>query len=177
MGLVNSSVMVRAPRPLLGRGYKRCANRASWRLGPPLSVCDRAKPAGCARATTPARFVHGQCETGSAGPLIQGGVLRVGVVASLPRRPPRVQTFNRRWVLLAGQSLMLYKSAEDKNPQQVIDLLRFTAVAAVTSRDAPYLFELASPRRTLQFASGSSAELNEWVAALRSVLTSLATGK
>jgi len=86
------------------------------------------------------------------------------------------QSWKSRWFVLTENSFSYFKSADDPSPIRAIDLTGCTA-AFSSDKDSkdyqPNLFELISSQRTFYLVAESAEDMEDWIRALRKVMSAL----
>lgn len=85
--------------------------------------------------------------------------------------------WKQRWVVLANDSLSVYKQEEDeekqgKEPMHSFEII-FCQPKVVQSEKGKNIFEIHAPGRTIQFGASSSVVLLEWITCIQETQTAL----
>lgn len=83
-----------------------------------------------------------------------------------------VRQWKRRWVVLRGRSLTLYKNFEEYKPLRIIPLTNVLAAVDTDplSRTKRHCFQVVTRDKILRFCADSEAEVDRWLGGLVSLL-------
>ncbi|KAK6536512.1 hypothetical protein TWF281_000740 [Arthrobotrys megalospora] len=85
----------------------------------------------------------------------------------LHQRTRKTKTWKRRWYVLRGSAISVYKDDNEKKLHRQIQLCDLTACAPLKNDKRAHIFGLFSPTRNYHLQASSDAEMNEWVKLVR----------
>ncbi|KAK6363283.1 hypothetical protein TWF730_000723 [Orbilia blumenaviensis] len=85
----------------------------------------------------------------------------------LHQRTRKTKTWKRRWYVLRGSAISIYKDDNEKKLHRQIQLGDLTACAPLKSDKRPHIFGLFSPTRNYHLQASNDAEMEEWVKLVR----------
>ncbi|KAF3094012.1 hypothetical protein TWF594_010633 [Orbilia oligospora] len=85
----------------------------------------------------------------------------------LHQRTRKTKNWKRRWYVLRGSAISIYKDDNEKKLHRQIQLSDLTACAPLKNDKRPHIFGLFSPTRNFHLQASSDVEMNEWVKLVR----------
>ncbi|EPS37378.1 hypothetical protein H072_8940 [Dactylellina haptotyla CBS 200.50] len=85
----------------------------------------------------------------------------------LHQRTRKTKNWKRRWYVLRGSVIGVYKDDSEKKLHRQIQLSDLTAVASLKEAKRPHVFGLFSPARNYHLQASSDKEMDEWVKLVR----------
>ncbi|KAK6533526.1 hypothetical protein TWF694_002465 [Orbilia ellipsospora] len=87
----------------------------------------------------------------------------------LHQRTRKTKNWKRRWYVLRGSAISIYKDSNEKKLHRQIQLSDLTACAPLKDAKRPHVFGLFSPARNFHLQASSDKELDEWVRLVRDI--------
>ncbi|KAF3908526.1 hypothetical protein ABW21_db0206374 [Orbilia brochopaga] len=87
----------------------------------------------------------------------------------LLQRTRKTKNWKRRWYVLRGSAIGIYKDEQEKKLHRQIQLSELTACAPLKADRRPHVFGLFSPARNYHLQAASEKELDQWVKSVREV--------
>ncbi|KAF3910857.1 Myosin-X [Dactylellina cionopaga] len=87
----------------------------------------------------------------------------------LHQRTRKTKNWKRRWYVLRGSAIGVYKDDQEKKLHRQIQLSDLTAVAPLKGDKRPHIFGIFSPSRNYHLQATSDKELEAWVSLVREV--------
>ncbi|KAK6350075.1 hypothetical protein TWF696_006322 [Orbilia brochopaga] len=87
----------------------------------------------------------------------------------LLQRTRKTKNWKRRWYVLRGSAIGIYKDEQEKKLHRQIQLSELTACAPLKADRRPHVFGLFSPARNYHLQASSEKELEQWVKTVREV--------
>ncbi|KAJ6261895.1 hypothetical protein Dda_2694 [Drechslerella dactyloides] len=87
----------------------------------------------------------------------------------LLQRTRKTKNWKRRWYVLRGSAIGIYKDEQEKKLHRQIQLSELTACAPLKADKRPHVFGLFSPARNYHLQASTEKELEQWVKTVREV--------